>query len=434
MRQGGRKVHEKLKPVGMKRNLAESSGLGELELKCSPEDTSARSASGDQVQALRRISTKLGQVTNLKSSLDELLVAIAEEMTAHSAALWIPDPKGRAYSLYETSYDGTILNGKEQLGHPYAARPGQFKKKVFARALARGLFTIRDVSQSRLIESEVAQWMMRQGIKSLLCVPFPIANDTAGVLTIRGTSSHTFSRDKKKLAQLLAHPLGLTVHLMQLAQQAEQSAILDERTRIAVEIHDSLAQMLVEIIMRLEQARQTLPVSADFGRESQLDHVQNLAREALVEAQRTVRALGPAQVERHGLIEALRELAGKRGSGVQIEFSVRGESRPFPQQTESEIFRISQEAVTNALRHASATQIHIELGYETDRIRLTVEDDGQGFDLEKSDGKRGFGLTSLRERVERSGGLLTIVSKINSGTRIVAEIPGTHCALKENRK
>jgi len=173
--------------------------------------------------------------------------------------------------------------------------------------------------------------------------------------------------------------------------------------------------------------------AVDADRTTQLDHVQHLAREALIEARRTVWALGPAQVARRGLIKALGELAGKRSSGIQVDFSLQGEPRPLLQETESDIFRIGQEALNNALRHARATKVHIELTFEANRVMLKVEDDGQGFDLARAEARESFGLTSLRQRVERTGGRLAILSEVNGGTRVIVEIPDGRGLSKENR-
>lgn len=433
MREGERKGHDKPKRTEAKRKPTASAEAVDLHLRTVSGSENARGTPGDQGQALRRILTRLGQEKNLQTSLNQLLVAITEELASHSAALWIPDPADGTYQLYETSYEGKILKGTEQLGHPYAAKRGRFKKKMFSHALSHGLFTIPDVSKSRFIEPEVSQWMRSQEIKSLLCVPLRAGHGCTGILTIRSTSPSAFSEDREQLAQLLAHPIGLAVHLMRLAKQAEESAILEERTRIAREIHDSLAQILVEIIMRLDQARQALPPAADADRTFQLDQVQLLAREALVETQRTVQALGPVQVERRGLIRALRELAWNRNPDTQVEFSLRGEPRPLHQDTESDIFRIGQEALNNALRHARAKKVHIELAFESDGVKLTVEDDGQGFDVERAEAGGGFGLTSLRQRVERTGGRLEISSEVNGGTRVIVVIPNGPSPSKENR-
>lgn len=362
---------------------------------------------------------------DLTKFLDKLLVAITQELGGHSAALWIHDPKDKTNILHETSYGGEILTGQRQLDHPHAAKKGQFKRELTERVLTQGPVVIHDVANSSLIQPEVRRWMASQGLKSLLCVPLMVGKKVVGVLSIRRTSPKTFTAQEEALGQLLGHYVSLAVHLMRLAERGEEAAILEERTRIAQDIHDSLSQNLAAIVTQLELVKDTLRTTSSDETLSCLQLAQTLARESLVEARRSLWALLPATLEGRNLPGALRHLAAQLNERAitNVRFSVQGSPQQLTQEAEINLFRISQEAANNALRHADANSVQIRLSYDEDKVTLFVEDDGRRFDSAQGQASDGFGLMSLRERAKRAGGQATILSESGSGTQVVVEIP-----------
>ncbi len=212
-----------------------------------------------------------------------------------------------------------------------------------------------------------------------------------------------------------------------LAEKEKEHRVLQERNRMAREIHDTLAQGLTGIIIQLEVAQDNL---LDDIEEAQRHIVRahSLARESLAEARRSVQALRPQILEERDLPFALREYVGKmtEGSSVHVTFTVQGNPPPILrhlQDMESNLLRIGLEAVTNTLKHARAKEMQVTLTFEPEFVRLTVEDDGIGFSPDATVGKSGFGLIAMRERTERIGGRFFVKSQPNLGTSITVTVP-----------
>lgn len=373
---------------------------------------------------LIRTLDALASEPDLAKFLDKLLGAIIEEFGAHSAALWFHEPKGHTMTLYKTLYGARTHRDESQPGLPLAAQRELFKRKLIEQGLADGPFVIRDIASCPLLEAEMQQWMDVQGVKSLFCIPLIFGKKAIGLLTIRGSTPEAFPARKKYLGVLLGYYVSLAVCLVRLAGRAEEAAVLEERTRIAQEIHDSLAQYLVAISTRLELASGSLPANLDSC-SSNLHMAQNLAREGLGEARRAVWALVPAALEQENLAGALRKMVSNLNetTPTEIRLTVEGSPQRLAQDTESNLFRISQEAINNALRHAEAEQIQIRLAYQPEKVTLSIQDDGNGLGSRENGAARGFGLVSLRERAKRAGGEATILSQPGMGTQVVVEVP-----------
>ncbi|GLW98144.1 sensor histidine kinase [Microtetraspora sp. NBRC 16547] len=205
----------------------------------------------------------------------------------------------------------------------------------------------------------------------------------------------------------------------QLLVQAREAGVLDERQRMAAEIHDTLAQGLTGIITQLQAAQRT----EDWRRH--VDNAVQLARESLAEARRSVHAVGPGQLEAAPLHEALRDVVTQWGelNGVRADFTATGTVRPMHPEVEETLLRTAQEALSNAAKHAGASRVGLTLSYMEDVVTLDVRDDGVGFDPERVRDGGGFGLTSMRKRVSRLTGTLEIESEPGAGTAISASVP-----------
>ena len=211
-------------------------------------------------------------------------------------------------------------------------------------------------------------------------------------------------------------------------QKVQRETILEERTRIAREFHDTLEQALVGIGMQLDAATNMLSVSSIPAEPLQiLDMARFMVRHSHEEARRSVWNLRTWALEQGDLPAALSEMKGhvKNGSPVQIGLEISGTPRPLPSRIESHLLRIGQEATTNAVKHAQGTIIRLELRYEPQSVQLSIEDDGLGFDAENATSSEAghFGLLGMRERAEKIGGTITLLSTPGSGTRIHVTVP-----------
>lgn len=221
----------------------------------------------------------------------------------------------------------------------------------------------------------------------------------------------------------------------ELLAQAQEKAALEERTRLAREIHDTLAQGLTGISVQLGAARQAaarsaLPDSpAETALQTSLELAHRLARETLNEARRSVWNLRSMALERGSLAGALEGLAAyPPRSGIQISFAASGDAYPIAARIESELLRIAQEALANSGKHSQATHVSIELRYLPDSIELMVADNGTGFPAPILAGQAvsgspwgGFGLQGIRERLQAMGGSLTLRNV--QGAQVWARVP-----------
>jgi signal transduction histidine kinase/ligand-binding sensor domain-containing protein len=202
--------------------------------------------------------------------------------------------------------------------------------------------------------------------------------------------------------------------------------LIGERARLSREIHDTLLQSLVGVALQFDAMANDPDPSAERQR-SRFVRMRKQVEEYIREARQSIWDLRSPKLEGQDLVTALRE-AGERAtssSGIGFSLTVNGLPRRYPMRAEEQILRIGQEAVVNAVRHAQAEQVAVELDFDDARLTLRVSDDGKGFDpaIVTGNGNGHYGLTSMRERAENAGGRLTVDSAIGRGTRIEATVP-----------
>ena len=202
-------------------------------------------------------------------------------------------------------------------------------------------------------------------------------------------------------------------------KNAEAASILEERNRMAREIHDILAQTFTGIILHIQAATQVLTDDLE-ATQAHLEMVDELARTGLAEARRSVAALRPQLLEEGDLHSALHCLVTQMRAAIDTAlcYEIKGTAYPLPVEVESNLLRMGQEALTNAIKHANAGEIRVELVYENAQCILRVQDNGQGFGVGNLPNGR-FGLLGMSERAERIGAQLMIRSQPEQGTEIV---------------
>jgi len=227
-----------------------------------------------------------------------------------------------------------------------------------------------------------------------------------------------------------------------LIQQTRELGALEERNRIAREIHDTLAQSLMGIVMQVEAAGELMGKAPEAAR-AEIESARNLARESLDEARRSVWELQPSVLASSGLTEAIQQEVTKTGErGIQISLAIRGEEPDLlDRRNRLAILRIVQEALSNIIRHARTKSASVRVSYGPSELRLSITDDGIGFDSSASravisSAGAGFGLISMQERARLAGGYIQIHSAPGVGTQVEATIPyqpnsGSPSALEE---
>jgi signal transduction histidine kinase len=225
------------------------------------------------------------------------------------------------------------------------------------------------------------------------------------------------SEANQRLEAMLEENAGLHDQLL---AQAREAGVLDERQRMAREIHDTLAQGLAGIITQLQAAQRSASVRGET--EEHVARALALARSSLTEARRSVRALAPRELTRAHLPDALRTLTEhwSHDNGISAQIAVTGTREPLSPAIEVSLFRVVQEALTNVAKHAGATRVGVTLSYTGIEVLLDVRDDGRGFT--KAAGT-GFGLTSMRQRIRGVGGHVEVQSAPGEGTSVSARVP-----------
>lgn len=228
----------------------------------------------------------------------------------------------------------------------------------------------------------------------------------------------------RRLAESLAD--NATLH-EQLVVQAREAGVRDERQRMAREIHDTLAQGLAGILTQLQAAEQASDVPA--VRHRHVSNAMDLARESLVEARRTVHAVGPSALAEARLPDAIGDVAKRWSEVNRVEavLTTTGDARPMHTEVEVALLRTAQEALANVAKHARAGRVALTLSYMEDLVTLDVLDDGVGFqpDTKRTGGSAdgGFGLAGMRQRVQRLAGRLDVESEPGGGTAITVTVP-----------
>jgi signal transduction histidine kinase len=259
--------------------------------------------------------------------------------------------------------------------------------------------------------------------------PMRVRGQVLGVLSVVRSAERQFSAEEVKLLTSIADEVGVAVENARLYQQAEQLAVLRERERLARELHDSVTQslysltLLAEAGIRLARANELEKVKEYLAR------LAEIGQQALREMRLLVYELRPLVLKREGLAGALRhrlESVEKR-AGVEARLLIESEVE-LTAVVEEALYRVAQEALNNALKHAAPTLVTVFIRAAEDNVELEVVDNGRGFDPQAVGDAGGLGLVSMQERVERLGGTLTALSKPGGGTTVRARIPLTASA------
>ncbi|NJN95058.1 MAG: GAF domain-containing protein [Anaerolineales bacterium] len=279
------------------------------------------------------------------------------------------------------------------------------------------------------LQQDPEQWPLlaetTSRFRAMLGVPLVIKNEVYGGIMLYYTQPREFTDEEIGLAVSFADQVALAIENARLFDQAEQAAILEERQRLARELHDSVTQALYGVTMFAEAAARLLGAGKIELATDHLNELRGTAQEALQEMRLLLFELRPPVLEEEGLIAALqtRLEAVERRSGLATELTVEGdEELPVPPKIEEGLYRIAQEALNNALKHAQARRISIYLNLDPQKITLEIADDGQGFDPVKVRDHGGLGLQGMAERVNQLGACLTLSSQPGQGAKIKVEV------------
>ncbi|MGH9150932.1 MAG: sensor histidine kinase [Acidimicrobiales bacterium] len=245
-------------------------------------------------------------------------------------------------------------------------------------------------------------------------------------LVLEATTAAPLTPASRRTLETLATSCRLALANLRLAEQTRQAGVLEERARLAREIHDTLAQGFISVLTQLEAAADGLwGVPQEVVR--RVEQASRIARASLGEARRSVQALRPEPLDGASLTDAIERVVARWAdeTSVGARVMVTGPAVSLPPPTEVTLLRATQEALANVGRHANATAVTVTLSFLGDAVVLDVDDDGRGFDTAAppNGSGGGFGLQALEQRVQAAGGIFGLESEPANGTTLTVYIP-----------
>ena len=375
----------------------------------------------DVVQLALGLLVREPDVEGFFGSLTKNMV---EESESHGCGVWLLDDSGEQCKLWMAYIgDQLYVDGKHDLSllpfphqslaeHLIAYKPGWERTIEYTHADERLPQEIRDCRSLNAVHATVI-------------APLNIGNRTLGWIKLSASGEPDCASTqwwRVMLTQAIAHQAALALHFSRVVESSRveerRKGVLEERNRLARDIHDNLAQGFGAILMQLQAAQRDM-CAVPSPLAQKLETAIDIARTHMVEARRSVGALRPNVGDGEEISQALKRITSlaQRTTPVPIDINV----EPLPRvgdAVEREIVGIAQEALTNAVRHSRARRITVNASpVRSIGLRLSVADDGRGFARDRH--SEGFGMTSMQERAERIGASLTIVTAPRGGTEVV---------------
>jgi signal transduction histidine kinase len=355
-----------------------------------------------------------------------LTKTMVEESESHTCGVWLIDETGEHCDLW-------MVYVKDRLYMPRKEDWANNPKRFPCESLAAHLFeyqpgwteTVEYRSDDVRLPEPIRGFTQGMESATIVATPLVLGGRTLGWITVSspGASEPESQWWRVALIEAVAGHAALALHHSRLIdvnrREERRKAILEERNRLARDIHDNLAQGFAAILMQLQGAQREGNGAWPTGVAANVETAIDLARTHLTEARRSVGALRPNVGQEEDIATALKRLAamGQRTANMPVDLVVEELPR-LGDTVEREIIGIAQEALTNAVRHSRARRITIRASaVQSVGLRLSVADDGRGIARDQS--TSGFGMTSMQERADRIGASLTIVTAPRSGTEVV---------------
>ena len=349
----------------------------------------------------------------------EMLRTIGQHLHARGVLLWLRNQEDDSLRLHLVIEDDQQVAPDPE--HPFVKDPQAWKRSLQEMLFTKGPVVCDDVEQDFRIGAELREYLMNRGRKKFLAIPMFVLGEVRGFIGIQHVERGAYRPEEIELAQALAHHVMLATHGAELGEQRRHAVVFQERTRMARDIHDTLAQGFTGVIIQLDTSVEALRDEEPEEAAKHIGRARSLARESLTEARRSVHALRPQALEKATFADALRAIITNTTAGTSLhsDFQLKGEPRELQPAVEENLLHIGQEALSNALKHACATRFQTRLSFDSDAVRLELRDNGKGFVVASGNGG-GIGLIGMRERAEQIGATLAVTSKTGKGTKVIA--------------
>lgn len=367
-----------------------------------------------ELSVLNEIARELNRSVNLGEALGFTLAQVAELLGLRTGWIWlVNEDSSEPYLAAAQNLPPALANDPRRMdGSGYCYCLDTYKKGDLEGAANVNVLTCSRLDG--LVDGT-------DGLRYHASIPLYAQEKKLGVMNVASPDWRSLSPEDLKLLYTVGDLLSIAVERARLFARSTRLGAVEERNRLAREIHDTLAQGLTATALQLESADALLDAGSEKAHEP-LRRALSLTRSNLEEARRSVLDLRAAPLEGRPLSEALKALVDRweAETGIGARYKAVNGSRPLPPRVEAALYRICQEALTNVSRHAEAGRVTVRLVATPERVRLSVEDDGRGFDASKVPEDR-HGLVGMRERAEMLGSTLEVRS--SAGTRIEATVP-----------
>jgi nitrate/nitrite-specific signal transduction histidine kinase len=363
-----------------------------------------------QLETSAQVSRELTSILDIDDLLTQVVELIRDAFHYYHVHIFLLGPGG----------DDLVLRASTSSTVPEHHCIGVDDSSINGKAIRRGeAILVNDVKNDACYLAD--QYL--PDIESELVAPLRLGNQAIGTLDAQSTELDAFAEQDLLVIQSLGDQIAVAIENARLYDRSQELAVLEERTRLARELHDSVTQSMYSVVLLTEGWRRSIRNGGEARVDEYLARICEINQQGLKEMRLLIHELRPPVLEEDGLLGALHQRldAVEKRAGISARL-LADEIVELPHPVEEGLYRIAQEALNNSLKHACAADVVVRIGTANGKVVLEVEDDGQGFDLGAVEFNRGMGLANMRDRAAELGGLIDIRSEPGRGTLVKVEV------------
>ena len=368
------------------------------------------------LEALYQADEVIDQHLSLENRLQALVDVSIEILNADKSSIFCWDEEQQKFTI-------TVARGFEfETIHAIVFRKGE---GLIGQAAGNGELLIvddgfRELSKNKVNE-EFDELVLKEGIRSYMFLPIKFGNETFGLFNVNFSKPNAIGEEEQRLFLALTQRAALSIQNAQLFSQLRDLAIMDERSRLARDLHDSAKQKAFAALAQLGAATAMIDNHPNAAK-NHVSEAEQLVYEVLQELIILIQEMYPVSLREKGLASTVREYVFDWEHQCQIEVELKIENeRKLALEIEQALYRVVQESLANIARHSQAKNASLSLIYDTEIVNMVVSDNGVGFEFDQR--TTGFGIRSMHERIEMINGELKIESNLGNGTRILVKAP-----------
>lgn len=376
------------------------------------ERTAALETRNQEIQALYQADERILRNVTLQQVFQTLVDVAVDTLNADRSVVFAWDEK-------QTKVIPRVSRGFS----PQTLKTLEFKKGegIVGNVLETGEPVIVRRIEVNDLRQDIRAALSAEGIRSFVHLPIIVDHKIVGVFNVGFTKPNLIGDDITRLFSALTKRASISIANMELFEQTKDLAVMEERNRLARDLHDSAKQKAFAALAQLGTARGILNGNGNSAT-MHLTEAENLVADVIQELTFLVQEIYPTALQEKGLPTSLREYAfeWENRNDIKVNLTLQNEQR-LPFSVEQAIYRVTQESLANVARHSKAKRMDISLMYNANLVQLSLADDGCGFDMDVKG--HGLGLRSIRERVSSVHGTVQIQSAPGQGTRIIVQVP-----------